>query len=56
MNPIYIVLYAVVVTLLLTIAFPRIRQAAPSDRRRMWLLFIGGVVALLVVTVLVLNR
>lgn len=56
MDPIYIILYAVVVTLLLTLAFPRIRQADPSDRPRLWLAFVGGVVALLVVAVLVLNR
>jgi hypothetical protein len=55
MEAIHIILYAVVVTLVLTIAFPRIRQAEPAARPRLWALLVAGIVALLVVAVLVFN-
>lgn len=48
MSPIYIILYAVIVTLLLTIFFPRIRKPNPS---LLWLLIIAGLSVLLIVIV-----
>lgn len=50
MPPIYIILYAVIVTLLLTLVFPRFRQASPALRRLLWLGGLIGGIALLVVT------
>lgn len=50
MSPIYIILYAVIVTLLLTLAFPRLRQASPALRRFGWIAALIGGIALLVVT------
>jgi hypothetical protein len=56
MDPIFIIGYAVLVTLLLAIAFPRIRQADAADRPRLLLALAAGVVALLVVAVAIFNR
>jgi hypothetical protein len=53
MNPLFIVLYAVIVTLVLTVLFPRLRTANP---RLSWLLMIAGVVGLFIIIVLALTR
>ena len=53
MDPIYIILYAVIITLLLTLVFPRLRQASPTIRRSLWLSTIAGGIALLIFTYLI---
>ena len=53
MKPIFIILYAVIVTLLLSIFMPRLRKA-PS--KFLWALMITGLVALIIVVVLVIGR
>ena len=49
MKPIFIILYAVIVTVVLTIFFPRLRKANP---RLLWILVVAGVAGLLVIAVL----
>lgn len=49
MEPIYIILYAVIVTLLLVLIMPRLRQASPALRRILWIAFVVGGVGLLIV-------
>lgn len=56
MKPIYIILYAVIVTLVLTLVLPRMRQASPALRRSLWVTASIGGVALLIVAYLVLMR
>lgn len=53
MNPIFIILYAVIVTLVLTIFFPRLRKANP---RLLWILVIAGLAGLLIIAVLMFTR
>ena len=53
MKPIFIILYAVIVTLLLSIFMPRLRKA---PRKFLWALMITGLVALIIVVVLVIGR
>ena len=53
MNPIFIILYAVIVTLLLTIFFPRLRKANPQLS---WILLIAGALGLFAIMVLALTR
>jgi hypothetical protein len=36
MKPIYIILYAMIVILVLTLVLPRMRQASPALRRSLW--------------------
>ena len=55
MKPIFIILYAVIVTLLLTLFFPRFRQASPALRRSLWIISIFGGITLLVITYLALT-
>jgi hypothetical protein len=55
MKPIYIILYVVIITLLLTLfVVPRSRQVTPAVRRLLWLTSIAGLAVLIVVTVLFL--
>jgi hypothetical protein len=56
MEPIYIILYVVIVTLVLTLVFPRIRQVSPTLRRLLWIAVIVGGTALLAVTYLAFIR
>ncbi len=56
MEPIHLILYVVIVTLVLTLVAPRFRQATPAGRRLAWIGLLLGGVALLVVTALVLSR
>lgn len=53
MNPIFIILYAVVITILLTIFFPRLRKANP---RLLWITVIAGLAGLLIIIILTLTR
>ncbi len=53
MKPIFLILYVVVITLLLSIFTPRFRKAPP---RRFWALLITGLAALLIMVVLVISR
>lgn len=55
MKPIYIILYVVIVTLLLTLVFPRFRDTTPQVRRLLWIAILIGGVALLAVTAFVLT-
>lgn len=55
MDPIYIILYAVIITLLLTLVFPRFRQANPALRRTMWLSTIAGGIVLLVIAYMIFS-
>lgn len=55
MKPIFLILYAAIVTLVLTLVFPRFRQATPNDRRIAWVGLLLGGVGLLVVTALALT-
>jgi len=52
MDPIYIILYAVIVTLLLTLVFPRFKMASPTLGRYLLVVVIVGGIALLVITYL----
>lgn len=54
MDPIYIILYAVIITLLLTLALPRLRQVSPALRRFFWIAVALGGIALLVMIYLAL--
>lgn len=56
MKPIYIILYAVIVTLVLTLVLPRLRQVSPALRRSLWITTGIGGVALLIVAYLVFLR
>lgn len=49
MDPIYIILFVILVTLVLTLFVPRLRQANPALRRALWITVIIGGIALLVV-------
>lgn len=49
MNPIFIILYAVIVTLLLTIFYPRLRRANP---RLLWISVMVGLAGLLLILIL----
>jgi len=49
MDPIFIILYAVIVTLLLTLFFPRLRKVDP---RLLWISVITGVAGLIIIVVL----
>ena len=52
MKPIFIILYAVIITLVLTLAFPRLKQVGPMLRRYIWLAtFVGTLVLLIVIFV-----
>jgi hypothetical protein len=53
MEPIYIILYAVVLTLILTLVIPRFGEPSPALRRLLWISTIFGCVVLLIVTFLV---
>ena len=53
MSPIFIILYAVVVTLMITILFPRLRKANPQ---MLWILVGTGLAGLLIIVVLMLIR
>ncbi len=55
MNPIYLILFAVIVTLLLTLAIPRLRPVSPTGRRFLWVAMIAGLVVLLVIIVLAMT-
>jgi hypothetical protein len=56
MDPIFIILYAVIITILLTLVFPRFRQASPALRRFLWIAAIIGGIALLIVTYIAFMR
>jgi hypothetical protein len=56
MKPIFIILYAVIITLALTLVFARPRQANPTARRFFWIAVLVGGVALLVITALALVK
>ena len=51
MKPIFIILYAIVVTLILTLVLPRLQPMTPGRRRAMWILAGVGLAALLVVLI-----
>ncbi len=53
MEPIYIILYVVIVTLMLTLAMPRLRTMNP---RLAWFLLIIGVIGLLAIAAVILMR
>lgn len=53
MKPIFIILYAVIVTTLLTIFMPRLRKAPP---KLMWTLLLTGLAALLIFVALAIVR
>ena len=46
MKPIYLILYAVLITLLLTLALPRLEKANPVNKRFLWIGAIAGVLIL----------
>lgn len=48
MDPIYVILYAVIITLLLTLALPRLSQVSPALKRFFWLTAVVGGIVLLV--------
>jgi ABC-type cobalamin transport system permease subunit len=50
MKPIFIILYAVIITLILTLVLPRFRQASPTLKRVLWVAVTIGGVAMLVIT------
>ena len=50
MDPIYIILYAVIVTLILTLVLPRFKMASPKLGRTLLVVVIVGGIALLVIT------
>jgi len=54
-DPIFVILYAVAVTLLLTLVLPRLTrsdQASPGARRLLWILAIAGLAGLFILVVL----
>lgn len=52
MDPIILIVYVIAVTLVLTLLFPRLREADPATRRRLWWFTVAGVVTFLVVVLL----
>jgi hypothetical protein len=54
-DPIYIILYVVVVPLVITLVFARQRPLSPNARRRLWILLAAGVLVFLVLTYIVLG-
>jgi nitrogen fixation/metabolism regulation signal transduction histidine kinase len=53
MDPIFVILYAVILTLVLTLVLPRVRQVSPLMRRFLWITFAVGAIAFLVVAYIV---
>ena len=53
MNPTFLILYVVIITLLLTLFFPRLRNTNP---RLLWISVITGLVGLVIILVLTLSR
>ncbi|MBN2399462.1 MAG: hypothetical protein JXI33_03885 [Candidatus Aminicenantes bacterium] len=53
MKPIFIILYAVIVTIVLSIFLPRLRKAPP---KLLWALTLTGLVALLIAVMLLIGR
>jgi hypothetical protein len=51
MKPIYLILYAVLITLLLTLALPRLEKANPANKRSLWIAAIAGALILGVIMV-----
>lgn len=49
MDPIFIILYAVILTLVLTLVLPRVRQVSPLMRRFLWIAFAVGAIAFFIV-------
>lgn len=49
MSPIVLIVYVVAVTLVLSLLFPRLRQADAATRRRLWLFTVAGCVVFLLV-------
>lgn len=56
MNPIVIILYAVVVTLVLTLLVPRFGTVSPAGMRLLRVAMLAGIAALVVAVVLLLIR
>ena len=56
MEPIYIILYAVIITLVLTLVIPRLGEPSPALRRLLWISAIFGGVVFLAITYLVFQR
>lgn len=56
MDPIYIILFAVIVTLVLTLVIPRLRPVSPALRRVLSITVIIGSIALLIVLYLLWVR
>ena len=56
MDPIFIILYAVSVTLLITLLLPRLGDVGPRTKRILRISAAAGVVVLIVLVVLVLTR
>lgn len=52
MDPIYLILYAVIVTLVLTLAFPRLRTSNPRLARILLALGVVGLLVLVLVMIL----
>jgi len=52
-SPVFLILLAVIVTLLLTLFLPRLER---GDPRLLWLSLVGGVAAVVVIAVIVLTR
>lgn len=50
MSPIYLILYVVIVTLVLTLLFPRMREPSPQLRQALLIAAVAGAVVLLVLT------
>ena len=53
MNPIFLILYVVIITLLLTLFMPRLRKVTP---RLLWLSVLTGLAGLVIILVLTLSR
>jgi len=53
MNPIFLILYVVIITLLLTLFLPRLRNANP---RLLWLSVLTGLAGLVIILVLTFSR
>jgi len=56
MDPIFLILYAVIITLLITVFLPRFRDIGPGGKRFLRISAIVGVVVLIAVVVLILVR
>ena len=50
MEPIFLILYIVILTLLLTLVLPRIKEPNPAQRRNLWISVIAGGIVFLVIT------